>query len=171
MIEAETVQAELIERYRQWTVATFEGDKALQARIEHEDAVFTYFGGRRYTQAEHIALTGQSERPHEHDITSLRVKGLRDDLAIVWLVHTLRTRLRANIFNDDDLRRRFETGIAFAVTTLWGRHEGEWRVLNQDAHILEGGYVPRQERSVPNVITYPDDIDQPYPVTGQSRFH
>lgn len=149
------IEAALIGRLRQWMRATFEGDRALQEEIEHEDAIFTYPNGRRYSRDEHIALTGNAQDVEEHDITFFRVDVHGDDLAIVWLDHTLRTRLRDDPFNEPVLRAQMENGITFGMSSTWLRCESGWRVICMDAHVLHDRYVPRERRDTPNIVTYP----------------
>jgi Domain of unknown function (DUF4440) len=147
----------MIERIRAWMLATFEGDREGQAKFEHEDAVFTYPGGKRFTQAEHIAATGQAVDVREHDITWLRCQTYGDDLAVVWLEHTLRTDLTEDPFGDPSLVQQFRDGIAFTMTTTWRRFGDDWRVISGDAHVLDDGYVPRTERRQENILTYPEN--------------
>lgn len=145
----------LVARLKEWMAATFERDAARQAEIEHEDATFTYPDGSRYSQAEHIALTGLADRLEEHDITYVRVQPYADDLAVVFVDHTLRTTLKEDPFGDAEMRRRMQEGITFAMTIVWRRFDAAWRVISMDAHVLRDGYVPREQRLVANIVTYP----------------
>ena len=150
--ELETI---LVARLKEWMAATFEGDAARQAEIEHEDAIFTYPDGGRYNQADHIALTGLADRVDEHDITYLRVQPFADDLAVSYVDHTLRATLKEDPFGDVEMQRRMREGITFAMTVVWRRFGADWRVISMNAHVLRDGYVPREQRLVPNIVTYP----------------
>lgn len=154
------VEAAIFARLEQWLTATFEGDPAGQAEIEHPEAIFTYPAGTRYTTREHIKLTGRADKVDEHDITHFEVRPFGDDLAISYVDHTLRATLKDDPFGDPDLIAQMRSGILFAMSVTWKKFGDDWRIVSMNAHVVKDGFVPREQRRTPNVITYPSiDVD------------
>lgn len=135
--------------------ATFEGNQAVQAEIEHEDGVFTYPDGIRLTQAEHIAKTGTAAMLLEHDIVTFKVQSLSETVAQVYLDHTLRTTFSEFPFDNEALRKRMETGCLWATHFTFVKTDRGWKLISMDAHEVQDGYVPRDQRTSPNISTYP----------------
>lgn len=145
---------ELLERVDRLMRGTFE-KTGEQADIEHEDGVFTYPDGKRLSRDEHIAITDTSSQVLEHDIVHFEVQRLSDTVARVYLDHTLRTMFTEFPFDDPGLREQMENGIMYATHFTFIKSERGWQVISMDGHVVPNGYVPRDQRTQPNVITYP----------------
>ncbi|WP_408899910.1 hypothetical protein ACJ5H2_22320 (plasmid) [Nocardioides sp. R1-1] len=46
-------------------------------------------------------------------------------------------------------------GSLYAVITAWHRTGDDWQIICMDGSRVEGGFVPREQRTTPNVYTYP----------------
>lgn len=148
-------QQEVEALLQQWIKLGFGGRPDEQAELEHKRATFTYPGGVRMGRAEHVVAIGHAVRVLEHDVTSYRSEVFGDDTVVVWWEHTLRTELDEDPFDDAEQAARFRAGIHFLVTSVWHREDGRWLVISQDATELPSAFVPREERTEPNVMTYP----------------
>lgn len=123
----DTTQEEIGAAYAKLVGAIHAKDRPVIESLHDPDFQATELHGKLMTTDEHIEaiMQGGELKLHFYDLTTMRIA---DDLALAWGKQTLEGELRPEDINAS-VSEAVAKGILFALTGVWRKSGGQWRML------------------------------------------